>query len=390
MKGRTIDFVENHRTGRPVAIIDGALPSKSEWAVLRSARAGVNILRLPGDADNLDSISPQLSWLKEIWVNSGTCTNLSALSHALHVETLMIGGEVAAPVDVSSLSKLMAFAGPVDSFPGVLGLNTLRELDAIARQIAEPISAPIERLRLDIAGTELLPQLLQPSRLKELTLFGGSTLDADYLRQYVNLDIARLAALRQVNNPEGFLPLDSLSQLVLEDCPRIERYWVLRQLQHLRVRVIGANPFPPSFRRSVASTATWQFPPGRRYLPEDGGDFPQYLYHPGLERPLSFPDEASGGVPWKDHLTERWSSLPETTKELQLAAAARTAFRLALDGGRAEVRDEDGRRLDAGQPAPGVTVWVAGRPTLIFQESFGEGFLISEALRLALEATHSE
>jgi hypothetical protein len=107
-----------------------------------------------------------------------------------------------------------------------------------------------------------------PLLLESLEIDFAKSLDLDTIDAFVNLKVLTLHRCRQIRRSNKLLSL-SLESLVLEDCPELDQYELLTELEARLVRVIGKNPFGAEFRAEVAKEGrgAWVFPPSARYLP---------------------------------------------------------------------------------------------------------------------------
>ena len=240
--------------------IEGRIPNRREWKRIRADGTGINVLRLEDGSDSLAPLAEQAPWITHLLVNSGSVVDLSLVEQMPQLEQLGVGGLVRGEVDLIR-STLKVFGGPVESFPGVLDLPSLRDLRFDWKPANTPrIGAPVESLHvLSAAKLSSVPVLAEPSSLRQLTIHGSADLDLSGLSAFAGLTSLTLDHCRRITHADAVLDLP-LIELVFEDCPDIDPIEPLAALRAERIVVTGHNPFPAEFRETAGPA--WHFPPG--------------------------------------------------------------------------------------------------------------------------------
>ena len=384
-----MDTVEFPTLGRTFAIIDGTLPDSSEWERIRTEGMGINVLTMPDSRESLADLEPSFAWLTHLAVNSSSCVDLRLVERFSRLEWLAIGGLVRPSVPASGLSSLTYFGGPSARFPGILDLPSLEEIRISWSEPLPPrLGSPLRRVQLlDARKLTGLPEFAHPELVSTLGIHGSAHLSLAGISSLRNLGDLRLDHCRMVESVGELLQLPELKVVTLEDCPSIDDFWDLQNIS-ARVRVVGRNPFVSGFRSAV-DDARWDFPPGRRYLPADEKPSAEYLAHPGLDRALRVPDEASENNPWAEHLTDAWLRLSETQKLAALEqflerilewAAREGANRAVVSGGAAEF---DVRQLALAAMDHDLQVFVGDRLLVAAPDGLHGGFLVTSPVRLS-------
>lgn len=245
-----------------IAVIDGVLPTASEWSRVARDRALVNLLSMPDKAESLVGLLPFAEYLSRFAVNSATCTDLRALEGIQGLEELLVGGVVTRPPDAEKLTSLQRFGGEPLLLPGIVSLPTILWLNIKWHaNVIDVVSDSTKNLTLteasrlaDLAGFARL------RNLEELLIHGSKILSLKGLGELTELKSLKLEAVKRVTNTSSVLEAPMLTSLTLEDCVEIDQYEALRSFPG-EVRVIGRNPFSREFQASAGPN--WTFPPGR-------------------------------------------------------------------------------------------------------------------------------
>lgn len=264
-----MEVIENPRFGA-FAIFEGDGFTASEWARVRKDGLGINLLGSPTSPHDLEPLRPGFEWLRYLMVNSSTCDDLRLIAEMPALRNFAVGGIVRQGLDVADLPPLTSFDGPVEKFPGIVTLPSLRALGVGWRSDKAPqITAPLQSLSVtEKAPSSTPPDLLTPELLESLEIVYARSLDLLGLSAFAALEEVTFHRCKIVNNLDELLALPSLRSIVFEECRTLEGYEALAGLRDVRVRVIGRNPFESAFRAQVAEAAIseWIFPPGAPHL----------------------------------------------------------------------------------------------------------------------------
>jgi hypothetical protein len=269
-------------------------------AELRLSSVGVFDLRLIGDAlaafrtIRLASHIPSpLDKVDRFYVG------LTALESAASLERLMVGVDLAEPVDLSRLPRLRTM-----HCAGEFGLSAARNLEVRDFQIevdALPsdfrIEAPLERLVVHAGPTVRdLSMLAHPSALRELVVTDAKVFDVGSLGQMRALQRLHFGACRRLTGASTLLQLPHLDLLEILGARDIPDVAVLRDLAVTRFIVEGNYVFDEQFQLDSIRKPGWTFTnyrkPGvraarsRRSLADEQDDFDPASTFPFEVRPL--------------------------------------------------------------------------------------------------------
>ena len=255
--------------GLSFANYDGSGFVPADWDYLRSEMLGLNVIGLPPGEHGLEALKPAYGWLRSLRVNSASCTDLRLVRELKDLDSLAIGGLVEHGLPASDLPGLESFSGPIDNFPGIEHLPSLRSLGVVwASHKIRTITAPLRQLAYTEKARQAgLPALAHPELLESLEVDFAKNLDVSTIGTYRNLRELTFHHCRVITGARSLCDL-ALDTLVIENCPDMEGYESLTTLSVARAHVVGRNPFGARFREEVAARVDceWTFPPSTRYL----------------------------------------------------------------------------------------------------------------------------
>lgn len=239
------------------------------------AEAGGRLILAP----NVSDIGPLVELapvIRELNLEVGMVRDLRPLMELTELEALHVDAQYSRyPVDLTVLPKLWKFSGTFKTMESVLDVPTLRWFETLRmpwERVTEFV-APLESLALYGARTVTdVPLLRDRSALKHLTLSGPRMLRLSNLTAYADtLELLAQSEIGVLTHAELLLEMPKLDLLTFADCPDVEPLDALEGLDVETIRVGGRNVFDDEFRRRVAASGQWTFPPkkGRRPIRKD-------------------------------------------------------------------------------------------------------------------------
>lgn len=256
--------------GPRFAVIDGEIPSASDFKRLRKEGLCIHVLSMPANEHTVDFLEPVADVVQELRVHDYACNDIRTVERMPALRRLGLRIDPRVRVDLTRAEKLEAFAGPwkyMESVIECIGLTELRISNPPSGQLDDVKSSLV---RLDIFGATKLsevPRVAASTDLQRLTIFRARSIDLAPAVHYAKLQRLELDSCKRVLSGQVLLEMRNLEEIVLEKCPQIDGWESLEGLHGPRVKVIDKNPFDSQFRTVVAPGGNWTFPPGPGYLP---------------------------------------------------------------------------------------------------------------------------
>lgn len=268
-----IQTVQYDEFGPRFAVIDGEMPSASDYRRMRKEGLCIHVVRMPPGEHTLDFLEPVAEVIQELRVNDYACKDIRRVERMPALRRLGLGIDPRVPVDLTKAEKLEAFAGPWKYMESVVECTRLTELRISNPPPGQLDGARSSLVRLDIFSAAKLsevPRIAASTDLRRLTIFRARSIDLAPAVHYAKLQRLELDSCKRVLSGQVLLEMRNLEEIVLEKCPQIDGWESLEGLHGPRVKVIDKNPFDAQFRQAVTSGGNWTFPPGPGYLPPSG------------------------------------------------------------------------------------------------------------------------
>ncbi len=246
----------------PFALFQNVVPTKRQIKRILARGYGLHLLHVPLAENDLGFLADFGSGLRHLGIADAEA-DVTAVGDLSGLETLSLNVDQKRPVDLSRLSQLCKYTGPLRYFESVLRAPRLRELYLLDVRdgVLDMVPDAVEELTLiDAQKLSALPSAGVNPALRKFYVNGVREFDLGTLSGYPSLEIVGLGKARLVTSADVLLSLPLLQAVAFDGCHRVEPLDSLLHLGPITVNVLGRNPFDAAFRvKAESNETTWAY-----------------------------------------------------------------------------------------------------------------------------------
>jgi hypothetical protein len=252
----------------PHAIVDKAMPSQQFYAEVRRRNLPVQVRYMPAGREDLGFLDPISDVLPGLIVTDYNCRDARQIEHMQSLTRLALSPtNLRLDVDLATVPNLSKFFGTWHHLESVVECRSLKEVTVYGSDPAKIAHMKSSLDRLDVMYARrwrAVPEIPTSKALKKLRIHAAPELDLRNISYFDALASLELESCRSLVNANELRRASSLDWLELNNCPAIDGWPDLVNLDQRAVTVNGRNPFDLRFRAEVAARGNWHFagPPG--------------------------------------------------------------------------------------------------------------------------------